>query len=235
MPNILVTGTSKGIGLAAIRELERRGATVIGHSTTGGDGRIAADLGVPGAADMLWAAALDRLGGRIDVLVNNAGIFTDAPIDGDPDAFRAEWLRTMQVNLFAAADLCRLALLHFRERPGGGRLVNLGSRAAHRGDGPPNAHYAASKAAMVAMTKTYARAHAHEGIYAFSVAPGFVLTGMAEEYLATRGGAGVLADIPLGRVAETDEVAKVIAFCALDAPPSMTGATLDINGASYVR
>jgi len=234
MTNILMTGTSKGIGLATEIELRRRGATVIGHSTTGGDGRISADLGEPGAADRLWVAALEAAGGRIDVLVNNAGVFTDAPIEGDGDAFRAEWLRTMQINLFAAADLCRLAILHFRAN-GGGRLVNLGSRAAHRGDGPANAHYAASKAAMVAMTKTYARAHAHEGIYAYSVAPGFVMTGMAEEYLATRGGAGVLADIPLGRVAAVEEVAEVIAFCALDAPPSMTGATLDINGASYVR
>ncbi|MDT7935164.1 MAG: SDR family oxidoreductase [Sphingomonadaceae bacterium] len=235
MPNVLITGTSKGIGLAAEAELRARGCTVVGHSTHGGDGRIAADLSVPGAAEALWAAALEQLGGRVDVLVNNAGVFTDAPIDGDAEAFRAEWLRTMQINLFAAADLCRLALVHFRSRSGGGRLVNLGSRAAHRGDGPPNAHYAASKAAMTAMTKTYARAHAGQGILAFTVAPGFVMTGMAEEYLASRGGAGVLADIPLGRVAETDEVAKVIAFCALDAPPSMTGATIDINGASYVR
>lgn len=234
MPNILITGTSKGIGLAAEAALRGRGAHVVGHSTGGGDGRIAADLAQPGAADRLWAEALDRLGGRIDVLVNNAGVFSDAPIDGDPERFRAEWRRTMQINLFSAADLCRLALLHFR-KIGGGRLVNLGSRASHRGDGPANAHYAASKAAMVAITKTYARAHAHENILAYAIAPGFVMTGMAEEYLATRGGAGVLADIPLGRVAETAEVADVIAFCALDAPPSMTGATLDINGASYVR
>lgn len=235
MTNILVTGTSKGIGLATVAELRRRGANVVGHSTHGGEDRIAADLSVPGEADRLWDAALERLGGRIDVLVNNAGVFTDAPLTGDPEAFRAEWARTMQINLFAAADLSRRAILHFQSRPGGGRLVNLGSRAAHRGDGPPNAHYAASKAGMIAMTKTWARAHAHEGIYCFSIAPGFVLTGMAEEYLATRGGAGVLQDIPLGRVAETEEVAQVIAFACLDAPPSMTGATLDINGASYVR
>ena len=234
MPSILVTGTSKGIGAATLAHLRQRGATVIGHSTRGGSDAIAADLAVPGTADALWAEALDRLGGRVDVLVNNAGVFTDAPLAGDAAAFRAAWLETMQINLLAAADLCRLAILHFQAN-GGGRLVNLGSRAAHRGDGPANAHYAASKAGMVAMTKTYARAHAHENILAFAVAPGFVMTGMAEEYLATRGGAGVLADIPLGRVAEVDEVARVIAFAALDAPPSMTGATLDINGASYVR
>lgn len=234
MPNILITGTSKGIGAATLSYLRERGATVVGHSTRGGADAIAADLAIPGAADALWAAALDRLGGRIDVLINNAGVFTDAPIEGDVEAFRRGWAETMQINLFAAADLCRLAILHFRTQ-GGGRLVNLGSRAAHRGDGPANAHYAASKAGMVAMTKTYARAHAHENILAYAVAPGFVMTGMAEEYLATRGGAEVAADIPLGRVATVEEAAQVIAFAALDAPPSMTGATLDLNGASYVR
>jgi 3-oxoacyl-[acyl-carrier protein] reductase len=234
MTNILVTGTSKGIGLATVAELERRGATVVGHSTHGGEGRVAADLSVPGEADRLWDAALERLGGRIDVLVNNAGVFTDAPLAGDAEAFRAEWLRTMQINLFAAADLCRRAILHFQSRPGGGRLVNLGSRAAYRGDGPANAHYAASKAAMVGMSKTWARAHAHEGILVYTVAPGFVMTGMADEYLATRG-AAVAQDIPLGRVATVEEAANVIAYAALDAPPSMTGAVLDLNGASYVR
>ena len=233
MPNILVTGTSKGIGAATLAHLRARGANAIGHSTHGGDGQIAADLAVAGAADALWAAALDALGGRVDVLVNNAGVFTDAPLD-DPARFRAEWARTMQINLFAAADLCRLAILHFQEH-GGGRLVNLGSRAAARGDGPANAHYAASKAGMTAMTKTYARAHAHENILCYCVAPGFVMTGMAEEYLATRGGAEVARDIPLGRVATVEEAAQTIAFAALDAPPSMTGATLDLNGASYVR
>lgn len=232
MPNILLTGTSKGIGAATLAHLRARGAKVIGHSTRGGEGQIAADLAVSGATDGLWAEALDRLGGRIDVLINNAGVFTDAALD-DGSHFRAEWARTMQINLFAAADLCRLAILHFQAH-GGGRLVNLGSRAAHRGDGPANAHYAASKAGMTAMTKTYARAHAHENILAYCIAPGFVMTGMAEEYLATRG-EQITADIPLGRVASVEEAAQVIAFAALDAPPSMTGATLDLNGASYVR
>ena len=232
MPNILITGTSKGIGAGTLAVLRARGANVVGHSTHGGDGAIAADLAIMGATEGLWATALEKLGGRIDVLINNAGVFTDAPLT-DGDHFRAEWARTMQINLFAAADLCRLAILHFQQH-GGGRIVNLGSRAAARGDGPANAHYAASKAGMTAMTKTYARAHAHENILAYCVAPGFVLTGMAEEYLATRG-AQVTADIPLGRVASVEEAANVICYAALDAPPSMTGATLDLNGASYVR
>jgi NAD(P)-dependent dehydrogenase (short-subunit alcohol dehydrogenase family) len=141
----------------------------------------------------------------------------------------------MRVNLTAAAELCRLAVNHWRERGAGGRIVNVASRAAHRGDSPNHWHYAASKAGMVAMTKTIARAYAAEGILAFAICPGFTMTGMADDYLSSRGGDKLLADIPLGRVASPDEVAEVARFLAFDAPPSMTGAVLDVNGASYVR
>jgi NAD(P)-dependent dehydrogenase (short-subunit alcohol dehydrogenase family) len=141
----------------------------------------------------------------------------------------------MQINLTASAELCRRHVLHLQSAGRAGRIVNIASRAAHRGDSPAHWHYAASKAGMVAMTKTIARAHAAEGIYAFAVCPGFTMTGMAEEYLVSRGGDKLLADIPLGRVAEPHEIAEIAAWCALDAPPSMTGAVIDANGASYVR
>jgi NAD(P)-dependent dehydrogenase (short-subunit alcohol dehydrogenase family) len=141
----------------------------------------------------------------------------------------------MQINLQAAADLCRAAVLHFRQRGGGGRIVNVASRAAYRGDSPAHWHYAASKAGMVGMTKSIARGYASEEILAFAVCPGFVMTGMAEDYLASRGGHKLLADIPLGRVADPAEVASAVAYLALEAPASMTGAVLDINGASFVR
>jgi NAD(P)-dependent dehydrogenase (short-subunit alcohol dehydrogenase family) len=85
------------------------------------------------------------------------------------------------------------------------------------------------------MTKSIARGYAAQQIYAFAICPGFTMTGMAEDYLASRGGDKLLADIPLGRVAMPEEVATLVRFCALEAPPSMTGAVLDINGASYVR
>jgi NAD(P)-dependent dehydrogenase (short-subunit alcohol dehydrogenase family) len=88
---------------------------------------------------------------------------------------------------------------------------------------------------MVAMTKSIARGYAGEGILAFAVCPGFTMTGMADDYLASRGGDKLLADIPLGRVASAEEVANAVTYLALEAPPSMTGAVLDINGASYVR
>jgi NAD(P)-dependent dehydrogenase (short-subunit alcohol dehydrogenase family) len=140
----------------------------------------------------------------------------------------------MQVNLQSAADLCRLAIAHFRDN-GGGRIVNVASRAAYRGDSPEHWHYAASKAAMIAVTKTIARAHAAENILAFAVAPGFTVTEMTEEYLASRGGEKVLADIPLGRVAAAVEVGEAIRWLATDAPASATASVIDLNGASYVR
>jgi 3-oxoacyl-[acyl-carrier protein] reductase len=245
--HILVTGASRGIGAAIVEALA--GQRVVGHSSAGGGGRIGADLAQAGVAEGLWDEALERLDGRIDVLVNNAGIFEAAPIDRDHDSWTAAWERTMRVNLLAAAELCRLAVLHYRKRggggatpqsgtlrgPRGGRIVNVASRAAYRGDSPDHWHYAASKAGMVAMTKTIARAYAGEGICAFAVCPGFTVTGMVEDYVASRGGGAFLADIPLGRPATTAEVAETVRWLAVDAPASATGASIDVNGASYVR
>jgi len=233
MASILVTGTSRGIGRAIFDKLA--GHEVVGHSSRGGDSEIGADLSQPGAAEAVWAEALERLRGRIDVLVNNAGVFEAAPIGASADEWLGQWERTMRINLTASAELCRLAVLHFRERGGGGRIVNVSSRAAYRGDSPDHWHYAASKAGMIGMTKSIARGYAGEGIYAFAVCPGFTVTGMVDEYLERRGGAAFLRDIPLGRPAEPDEVAETVRWLAIDAPPSATGAVIDVNGASYVR
>jgi NAD(P)-dependent dehydrogenase (short-subunit alcohol dehydrogenase family) len=234
-PHVLVTGSTRGIGAAVVEALEKRGARVVGHGRTGSATVIAAELSDPAGADRLWTEALARLDGRIDVVVNNAGVFEPVAVDAPLDEWQAGWARTLQINLQAAADLCRAAVLHFRQRGGGGRIVNVASRAAYRGDSPAHWHYAASKAGMVGMTKSIARGYASENILAFGVCPGFVMTGMAEDYLASRGGDKLLADIPLGRVAEPAEVASAVAYLALEAPASMTGAVLDINGASFVR
>ena len=232
MTHILLTGSSRGIGAATLTALQAVGATVIGQGTASG---IPADFADPAAPRALWDAALAAQGGRIDVLINNAGVFEANPITRDDAPWVAEWERTMRINLTAAAELCRLAVLHWQDRGTGGRIVNIASRAAYRGDSPQHWHYAASKAGMVAMTKSIARGYAKDGILAFAVCPGFTMTGMAEDYLESRGGDKLLADIPLGRVASPEEVAEVARFLALDAPPSMTGAVLDVNGASYVR
>lgn len=226
MTHILLTGATRGIGAAIAESLSS-------HKLVG-TGSADGDLADPATPARLWAAALDRLDGRIDILINNAGVFEAAPIDLDDAAWTAGWNRTLQINLTAAAELCRLAVRHFRSR-GGGRIVNVASRAAYRGDSPAHWHYAASKAGMVAMTKSIARGYARDGIYAFTVCPGFTMTGMADDYLESRGGDKLLADIPLGKVADPAEVASAVRYLAVEAPASMTGAVIDINGASYVR
>ena len=231
--HILVTGSSRGIGKAILESLDQSKVRVVGQSTKGGDSLIASDFSKDGAAPLLWEEALDRLDGRIDVLVNNAGLFEPNPVSND--GWLESWNRTMTINLTASAELCRLAVLHFQRRDEPGRIVNIASRAAYRGDSPDHWHYAASKAGMVAMTKTIARGYAKDEILAFAICPGFTMTGMAEEYLESRGGDKLLADIPLGRVAQPEEIAEIARWCALDAPPSMTGAVLDANGASFVR
>lgn len=227
--HIIITGASRGIGAAIAERL------------SGADARIFAvsskdfDLSAPEGASQLWAAGLSALDDRVDVVINNAGVFEKNPLDQPNPDWVSNWERTMQINLTASAVLCRLAVLHWRETGREGRIVNIASRAAYRGDSPDHWHYAASKAGMVGMTKSIARAYAGNGILAFAICPGFTMTGMADDYLASRGGDKLLADIPLGRVAMPEEVAELAAFCALNAPPSMTGAVLDINGASYVR
>ena len=227
--HILITGASRGIGAAIADALTSDTTNVVALSSADGD------LADPAIPETLWRTSLDRLGGRIDVLVNNAGVFEANPIDASDADWLAGWNRTMQVNLTASAQLCRSAVRHWQDRGEGGRIVNIASRAAYRGDSPAHWHYAASKAGMVAMTKTIARAYAKDGILAFAICPGFTMTGMADEYLASRGGDKLLADIPLGRVAMPEEVGEMARWCALDAPASMTGAILDVNGASYVR
>ena len=234
--NILLTGASRGIGAATLEHLRAAGHRVVGHSTAGSDSLIAADFTDPAAPRALWEAAFDALDGRIDVLINNAGIFEAVADNASDEEWHAAWGRTLTINLQASADLCRHAIAHFRSSDRtGGRIVNVASRAAYRGDSPQHWHYAASKAGMIAMTKSIARGYAAENILAFAVCPGFTATGMVKEYIASRGGEKMLADIPLGRPADPPEIAETIRWLAIDAPPSATGAVIDVNGASYVR
>jgi NAD(P)-dependent dehydrogenase (short-subunit alcohol dehydrogenase family) len=230
----LVTGSTRGIGAAIVAGLAGRGIETIGHGRTGAnDTAIGADLGAASAPEALWQAALKQAGGQIDILINNAGLFEANPIDS------ADWLeswdRSLAINLTSAAQLSRLAVRHWQAEGRSGRIVHIASRAGHRGDSPAHWHYAAAKGGMIALHKTIARAYAGEGILSYAIAPGFTDTAMAGDYLASRGGAELLADIPLGRVATPEEIAAIALFCALDAPPSMTGAVIDANGASYVR
>lgn len=236
MSFILITGTSRGIGKAAKAALQERGINVIGHATRAGDAdTLGADFSNPGAASLLWEEAMDRSGGDIAAVVNNAGLFEANRLERSDIEWLDAWEDTLRINLTAAAQLSRFAVRHWQKSASKGRLVHVASRAAYRGDSPAHWHYAAAKGGMVAMHKTIARAYASEGILSFAITPGFTDTSMAGDYLDSRGGAGLLADIPLGRVAQPEEIARIIEFCALDAPASMTGAVIDANGASFVR
>ena len=237
---ILVTGASRGIGAATARVCAAAGAIVLPHASGMSDAAASVssdldtdflfeDLSAAGAGERLFAKALERAG-RIDGVVNNAGVYLASPVTGSD--WDTGWAKTMAVNVHAPADICRAAITHFRG-VGGGAVVNIASRAGHRGDGPDHAAYAASKGAVLAMTKTWARGLAGEGMRFYAIAPGWVETRMAPEDIKKR--AEAVADIPLGRVAQPEEVAELAAFLLSDACPSAVGATFDINGASYVR
>jgi len=244
---VLVTGGSRGIGAAAVRAVAAAGATVILHygksraaaeSIQAEIGRercllVAADLAEIAGAAQLWQAAISAAP-RIDALVNNAGIVQAAPLDAPIADWRAAWARVIQVNLYAPAELCRLAIPYFQAR-GGGKIINVASRAAHRGEAPDQWPYGASKGALVTLTKTIARGYAKDNILAFAVAPGFTDTDMAHDGMDAAGLARVLADIPLGVMASPEECGALIAFLCSDPVRHLTGATFDINGASYVR
>lgn len=232
----LVTGSSRGIGAAIKSALMARGINVIGHASKAHDAdTIGADLADPTAAAKIWESALERSGGRIDILVNNAGLFQANPLGLSDIEWLDNWEDTLRINLTAAAELSRFAVRHWLDVGRQGRIVHIASRAAYRGDSPDHWHYAAAKAGMIGLHKTIARHYPAKGIMSYAICPGFTDTAMADDYLASRGGPGLLADIPLGRVAQPEEIATMAVFCALDAPESMTGAVLDANGASFVR
>jgi len=194
---------------------------------------VRGDLDGDAAPGAVWAEAL-AWKGRIDVLVNNAGVYLPASVDDDFAHWADVWARTLRINLVATAHLCREAVRHFRDH-GGGIIVNIASRAAFRGDAPDYSHYAASKGGMIALTRTIARGFAAEGVLAYAVAPGFVGTEMAEAYFREHGSDSVVSEIPLGEVVPPEDVANVVAFLASGLARHATGTTIDVNGASYPR
>jgi NAD(P)-dependent dehydrogenase (short-subunit alcohol dehydrogenase family) len=170
----------------------------------------------------------------VDVLVNNAGVAYSAPLDADDDAWLDAWHRTQQVNLAAPAQLCRDAVRHFQQH-GGGRIVNVSSRAAFRGDTPEYLAYAASKGGMVALTRSLARAFGKDNIVAFDVAPGFTRTDMAQDFIDAYGEDYAMRGAALPRMTEPDDVARIVTFLASGLADHATGTTVDVNAGSYVH
>jgi 3-oxoacyl-[acyl-carrier protein] reductase len=244
--SVLVTGASRGIGAAVARAMGKAGARVAIHyrgqrqaatalaQEIGASAEIfQADLSSVEECTALWNAVVARFG-RVNTLVNNAGIAIASPLAGATGAWLDAWDTTMAVNLRAPAVLSRLAIEHFGAR-GGGRIINISSRAAFRGDQPPYLAYAASKGGLVALTRSIARGFGKAGILAFNVAPGFTRTDMAKDFLDEYGEDYVAGDIALRRLTEPDDIAPVVVFLASGLADHSTGCTIDVNAGSYVH
>jgi 3-oxoacyl-[acyl-carrier protein] reductase len=243
---VLVTGGSRGIGAAAARAFAQAGERVAVHygsareaaeevrAALPGDGHVVvgADLADPDAVRAMVGAAAEGLGG-LDVLVNNAGVFLAHPItDTTYEEWQRAWHDTLAVNLLGAANATWCAVPHMIEA-GGGRIVNVSSRGAFRGE-PTHSAYGASKAALVAFGQSMARALGPHGIAVATVAPGWTRTEMAAERLADRE-AEVVAETPMGRVATPEEVTAAVLFLASPEAGMASGSVIDVNGASFLR
>ncbi len=244
---VLVTGGSRGIGRAIAVAFANLGDRVAVHHRDSaalatevvaglpGSGHtvVQADLADPEAARRAVDAAGETLGG-LDILVNNAGIFTPHPITEVSYAeWQAAWQATLGVNLVGAANVTWCAVQHMLGR-GGGRIINVSSRGAFRGE-PGQPAYGASKAGLNAFGQSLARALAPHGIAVASVAPGYVDTDMAASYLAGPHGDALRAQSPFGRVARPEEIAAAVMYLASPEAEWASGTIIDLSGASYLR
>jgi NAD(P)-dependent dehydrogenase (short-subunit alcohol dehydrogenase family) len=249
---ILLTGVSGGIGAATARILGERGATIVAHHLDASDRGgaevalsgvpeerrlfLAADFADNRAVDALWRDAL-AWAKRIDVVVLNAANMRWGGIDDDDEVWDRSWNEQLQVNVVAPARLMRGAVRHWRES-GGGVLITFSSWNAQRGStNPAQIAYAASKGAIKAAAQTIARGYAKENILSYVLTPGIVRTRMSEEFAATQPGgeATVTNSLAMKEWVPPSEIGELVAFLATGRVRHLTGATLDVNGATYVR
>jgi 3-oxoacyl-[acyl-carrier protein] reductase len=244
---VLLTGASRGIGAATAAALANANANVVAHYRTQQREAsqavealpdeqkllLQADLGDPAEARRLWRAALDWR--DVDVLVLNAAVLPTTPIDGTDEEWDDGWAQALQVNVIGAGALMREAARHFAQR-GDGTIVVLSSWAAQQGSRIPDlTAYAASKAAIRSLAQTFARAFVRRGVRIHILAPGVVDTGMGVAGMDDAATQAVAGGLAAGQLVGAGELATLVAFLATGACPSLTGATLDMNGASYIR
>ena len=244
---VLVTGGDRGIGRAVAELFAARGATLVVQFRTNREAAadtlaalpagdhlvLPADISDPEQVRSLVQRVIETFG-RIDVLVNNAGVYQDHPIlETSYEDWQRIWRQTIDTNLIGPANLLHAVVPHM-VAAGGGRIVNISSRGAFRGE-PSHPAYGASKAGLNSLGQSMARALGPHGIYVTVVAPGYVETDMAAPFLQGVRGDAIRAQSPLNRAATAQEVARVVVFLASPGTESMTGAIVDVNGASYLR
>ncbi len=240
---VLVTGSSRGIGQAIALRLARDGWQVAVHCAKDQasldavskalgpslSGRYAKDLSNPANAKTLFDAALSE--GQVDAIVNNAGVYLPMDFAGLGDAaFDATYQRTMAINFESPARLIRAATAHF-VATGGGKIVNVASRVGFKGESGA-ALYAASKSALINLTRSLSVELAAKNIQLFGIAPGWVDTAMARDGMEA-GLEAILETIPLRRMASPQDCASAVAYLLGEESAYLSGITIDINGASY--
>jgi len=243
----LVTGASGGIGKAIAQTLAKEGAQLALHYRSNhkaakelvemlpGQGHflVQADLSEKDQVDHLKLQLLEQWD-HLDILVNNAGVYLPHPLKelNDHDWWKT-WNLTMDVNLNHPALLIK-KLLPFLEKAKESRIINISSRGAYRGE-PGHVAYGAAKAGLNALSQSLAQELATVPIYVYAVAPGFVKTGMTKELLEGKKGEAIRSQSPLKREADATEIAHAVCMLCSKNANYMTGAVIDVNGASYLR
>ncbi len=243
---VLVTGANSGIGYAIAKQLLESNASVALHYNSNSDGVtelhnqfpdqskiFGADFNDSDSAIKLFDDVLSWKN-SLDVLINNAGTSIMNSVDLDDEEWINNWNTIMNINLLATGILSKKALQHFKEN-NGGRIINIASRAAFRGDTPDYLAYAASKAGMVALIRSIARGFGKDGITAFSIAPGFTRTAMAQKSIDKYGEDFVIKDIALNELTEPKDIAPIVTLICSGKLDHGTGSNIDINAGSYVR
>ena len=243
---ILVTGANSGIGYAIAKQLLESNASVALHYNSKSDGVKELHKQFPNQSEIFEADFNDSDSvinlfddilswkDSLDVLINNAGTSIMNSVDLDDKEWINNWNTIMNINLLATGILSKKALQHFKNN-NGGRIINIASRAAFRGDTPDYLAYAASKAGMVALIKSIARGFGKDGITAFSIAPGFTRTAMAQKSIDKYGEDFVVKDIALNQLTEPKDIAPIVTLICSGEFDHGTGSNIDIKAGSYVR
>lgn len=237
---ILVTGTSRGIGRSIAEQLLENGFLVIGTSRSTNSPfsnqqnyrHIKCDLALEGDLEGIKEVFKET---RVpEVLINNAGMFEEAQFNISDEDWLANWDKTLQVNLRSAALISKWALNAWTKAGIAGRLINISSRAGYRGDTGEYASYAASKGGMVAFTKSIARSFGKHGITAYTIAPGFVDTDMAQGSIEVYGADYLTKDLALNTIAPPEQIANIVTLLAEGKLTHATGQTFHVNSGSYL-